>query len=198
MKPLTSRVLTICKRCAQNGRSAASSVSEKRERHTRKIPWLAIAPPGSSQLCHRRGYAEEAAEVVSAHGFTIRFYLTTDGNILSRGSSRINRPLCEDTTRRCVDGSVCYLRRTTGLRVRSPFPLGARPSPCSPFPLSPFPLPLWACPCPFPSELALSPFLPPEGRRLLSSSTEKLESYSYSNAHCTALWNRGGVVTWRR
>ena len=91
MKPLTSRVLTICKRCAQNGRSAASSVSEKRERHTRKIPWLAIAPPGSSQLCHRRGYAEEAAEVVSAHGFTIRFYLTTDGNILSRGSSRNNR-----------------------------------------------------------------------------------------------------------
>ena len=136
-------------------------VSVTRERDTRgKFHGLPLHPCGFSQLWHRRGYAEEAAEVVSAHGFTIRFYLTTDGNILSRGSSRINRPLCEDTTRRCVDGSVCYLRRTTGLRVRSPFPLGARPSPCSPFPLSPFPLPLWACPCPFPSELALSPFLP--------------------------------------
>ena len=57
----------------------------KIERHTRKIPWLAIAPLrvfSASARANWQRNAEEAAEVASTHRFTIRIYLTTDGTIL--------------------------------------------------------------------------------------------------------------------
>ena len=86
-------------------------------------------------------------------------------------------PLCEDTTRRCDNDSVGYLRRTAGgLRVQSPFPRCDRSYPCFPFPLCPFPLPLSDFPLPF-------------------SVFPALVRCGLGNSHHAALRNRGNAAT---